>query len=140
VELLDDHYCFACGNLNPIGMHLVFERSPERVSAEFTPRRDYQGYAGLVHGGIICTLLDEAMAYMASTLDCFAVTARLEVRFRKPAAVDEPVCVSASIEEDRGKTIILQAEIKNQKGQIIAEGRSVFVRGKKHNPQPKGPV
>lgn len=140
MDLLDDHYCFACGNLNPIGLCLVFEKSPERVSTEFTPRREHQGYAGIVHGGILCILLDEVMAHMASTLGCNAVTARLEVRFRRPAVVGEPICATAVTEEDRGKTLALQAELKNPQGQIIAEGRSIFVRGKKHNPQPKSAV
>lgn len=140
MDLLDDQYCFACGSLNPIGMHLVFEKSPERAFTEFTPRREHQGYTGIVHGGILCILLDEVMAYMASTLGCNAVTARLEVRFRKPAVVGEPISAMAVIEEDRGKTLALQAELKNPRGQIIAEGRSVFVRGKKHNPQPKSTI
>ncbi len=140
MELLDDHYCFACGNMNPAGLHLVFDKTSDRVTTVFTPQREHQGYSGLVHGGILCILLDEVMAHMSAMSGYNAATARLEVRFRKPAPVGEKIFAAATVESDRGKALTLAAELRDSLGQLIAEGRSVFVRGKEYNRQPKSPL
>ena len=70
--------CFVCGMENPIGLKLAFyEDEGGRVIAHFTPREEYQGYPGVLHGGIIAALLDEAAGRVASRLDLWTTTAKL---------------------------------------------------------------
>ena len=64
VELKDDHLCFACGERNPDGLRLRIEYpSPGRCRIEFVPPKKFQGWQGILHGGIIATILDEAFAH-----------------------------------------------------------------------------
>ena len=62
MKLRDEGKCFACGPNNPIGLKLDFQFSGDSYVAKFTPSAQYQGYDGITHGGIVSTLLDEAMA------------------------------------------------------------------------------
>ncbi|MFC1962064.1 PaaI family thioesterase, partial [Chloroflexota bacterium] len=59
---MSDGLCFGCGQNNPIGLKLKFKKDGDGVRTEFTPGESYQGWPGMVHGGIIGCLLDEAMA------------------------------------------------------------------------------
>ena len=65
MNLEDDHYCFVCGEENPSGLHLKFSANKGKIQTEFIPRKIHQGYKNIVHGGIISTLLDEAMVKAA---------------------------------------------------------------------------
>ena len=59
----EDHWCFGCGRQNPIGLKLTFYEDGEQVWAPWTPRHEHQGYEGIVHGGLITTVLDEVMGW-----------------------------------------------------------------------------
>ncbi|MDA8387369.1 MAG: PaaI family thioesterase [Nitrospiraceae bacterium] len=100
MKLEDDHYCFACGRENPEGLHLVFEGGGRGVMAFFTPERRHQGYKGIVHGGIISAILDEAMAHAAIKAGQMPVTAEISVRFRNALPVGQKVRVEGWIEGD----------------------------------------
>ncbi len=94
--------CFVCGEKNSGGLRLCFEINPERktLKTTFVASPTYQGWDGLVHGGIISTLLDEAMAKLVYELGYEAVTASLEVRFKKPAPIFKPLLVHGEIDGD----------------------------------------
>ena len=79
-------YCFVCGKNNPNGLRLSFEIDKEKqiLKTTFVASPTYQGWDGIVHGGILCTLLDEAMANLVYELGYQAVTASIEIRFKKP--------------------------------------------------------
>src|SRR6202162_6515957 len=63
---VDDGHCFACGRKSEIGLHLHFEQQPDgSVRSAVTLEQPYQGWRGLAHGGVVATLLDEAMAHAA---------------------------------------------------------------------------
>ena len=81
---LGDNYCFACGLDNPYGLKLDFRIEGDRFVTETTLVREYQSYTGVAHGGIVSTLLDEAMGGYLVALGEKAVTGRLSVRYRRP--------------------------------------------------------
>ena len=79
----DDGKCFACGHDNPIGLKLLFELDGEgRSVATFVPQRNFQGFSKVLHGGIVCTLLDEAMAWAMILHGYSGATVSLRVKFR----------------------------------------------------------
>lgn len=121
-----DQYCFACGRENPIGLKLRFELSTEGVTAYFTPSREHQGFAGILHGGIISTLLDEAMAHAVIAGGRLAVTARMELAFKKPTLTGEEITLKGRVIREDKKIIKTSAEIE-QKGVITASATAVFI-------------
>src|SRR6187399_2647542 len=98
-------FCYACGDLNPIGLHLHFRMEDDWAVADFTASRDHQGYPGYVHGGLVSTLLDEAMGWATYGRNIWAVTGRLETRFRDIVPTGEPLVVRATITRDRGRSL-----------------------------------
>ncbi|MGQ9508117.1 MAG: PaaI family thioesterase [Thermodesulfobacteriota bacterium] len=122
--------CFVCGEKNPDGLHLHFEidREKQTLKTMFQASPTYQGWDGLVHGGIIATLLDEAMAKLSYELGYDTVTASLEIKFKKPAPILEPLEVYGEILEVRKRWVRAKATIKAKDGTILAEGRSTLIR------------
>lgn len=120
--------CFACGLDNPRSLGLEFVTDSDgTVTASWTGAGWYQGYPGIVHGGILCTLLDEGMAKAVQESGAIGVTAKMEVRFRKPASTGVELIVTGWIEDRRGKRIKARGEIKDKKGQLLAEGKALFI-------------
>jgi uncharacterized protein (TIGR00369 family) len=122
--------CFVCGEKNSGGLRLVFKIDPERktLKTTFVANPTYQGWDGLVHGGIISTLLDEAMAKLVYELGYQAVTASLEVRFKKPAPILKPLLVYGEITEVSKRLIRAKAHIAEENGTVLATGISTFLK------------
>jgi uncharacterized protein (TIGR00369 family) len=122
--------CFVCGQNNPGGLRLHFEIDKEKktLKTTFVASPAYQGYDGIVHGGIISTLLDEAMAKLAYELGYNAVTASLEVRFKKPAPLLERLSVYGEITEAKGRIIRAKAHVTKEDGTLLASGTSTLMR------------
>lgn len=115
-------YCFACGPDNPIGLHLDFHFAEEKYVAEKTLPHEYQSYEGVVHGGIVTTMLDEAMGGCLYSSGEKAVTARLDVRYRKPTPVGEQLVITGWEESRRGSFVNMKATIALADGTVTAEG------------------
>ena len=138
--------CFGCGVDNPCGLKLRFEQDGERARAEFTLSERYEGWYGHVHGGILCTVLDEAMAYTYFP-ETKGVTARVEVRFRRPAPTGVPMVVTARLTRRTRKLLETEATISLKDGRVVAEstGQAYVIyddklsRGGDYDPQPPGP-
>src|SRR5436305_1243024 len=81
-----NNHCFGCGPGNPHGLHLHFHEHDGVVTSTFTTEQWQEGWEGVIHGGILATLLDESMAYVLYFAGIRAVTARMEVRYRRPLA------------------------------------------------------
>lgn len=128
VNTITDHGCFGCGERNPIGLKLAFFRDGDAVEAAFTPRPEHEGYAGLVHGGIISALLDEAMSWAVIASGRLAVTAQMSLRFRRPVEVGTPVRVRGRVIEERGRIVEVQGELVDSDGAVLAEASGTFVR------------
>jgi len=127
MELVDDQYCFACGTENPISLRLEFAMEGDGLSGTFTASREHQGYRGVVHGGIISTLLDEAMARLLIMQGHRVVTVRMEVRYRKPVPVGEPLLIRAKREAaPSGRFLKTSALIMSKDGAILSQGEGTF--------------
>jgi acyl-coenzyme A thioesterase PaaI-like protein len=118
--------CFACGQENPIGLKLNFRQEGEEARAEFTPGEFHQGWPGIVHGGIINTLLDEAMAYAPFFQGINCVMAKMEVRIMQPVLVGQQLFISSIIARKRRKLIETEAKIAFEDGTPVAEGKAVM--------------
>jgi uncharacterized protein (TIGR00369 family) len=122
--------CFVCGEKNPGGLRLRFDIDQEKqtLRTTFTASPVFQGYDGIVHGGIVSTLLDEAMAKLVYELGFQAITASLEVRFKKPTPILEPLLVYGEITEVSKRLVKAKSSITKKDGTLLAEGTSSFVR------------
>ncbi len=129
MDLADDGMCFACGQKNEEGLQVSFEllESEKRIRARFIPRKKHQGYTNIVHGGIISTLLDEAMVNLAYRLGFPVVTAQLEVRFKRPAWVEEPLLIEAEIVRTFKKIIQARAFAFNKEGDMLASSTGKLI-------------
>lgn len=116
--------CFACGEENPIGLKVRFRKEGELVKAEFTPGEFHQGWPGIVHGGIIETLLDEAMCYAPFFQGMYCVTAKMEVRIRQPVLVGQRLLISSTMTRKTRKLIEARANITLEDGTPVAEGKA----------------
>ena len=122
--------CFGCGRDNPIGLKMVFREENDLYVSDFVPQPEHQGYPDMVHGGIICAILDEAMGRFVWSQGCGAFTARLETRFKKPVPVGHPIRVQArQVSQGRAGTV-LEARILLEDGQVAAEAKGMYVKAK----------
>jgi len=122
--------CFVCGMKNPFG----FQVKPEiigdgaSVRIECTPAEHLQGWTNILHGGILSTLLDEAITYVGiGTFDQPAVTAQLEVRFRNPAPTAVKLFVRAERTKVSKRLVEAKAAVRLSDGTLIATGTGKVV-------------
>lgn len=116
--------CFACGINNPIGLKLKFREEADTYITNFTAGTEHQSYDGIVHGGIISTLLDEVMTGYIYAKGYNAVTAKLDVRFRKPTPIGESLKITGKMIGQRGNMIELSGAIQLADGTITAQGKA----------------
>ena len=116
--------CFLCGSKNPVGLQLDFTFREEKSFAEWTANKNYEGYENTIHGGIIASLIDEAVAKIILENDIIAVTTELSVKYIKPFKVGDVAIICGEIIEKRGRIINGKAVIydKNNPDFIYAEG------------------
>lgn len=126
--VLREQYCFGCGRHNPIGLHLVFEREGDGVVAHYLPRREDQGFPHVMHGGLQSLLLDEACGWAMYADHVFAVTAKMETRFRRSVGLDAPVVVRARVVRQRGRRIEIEATLSDEAGAVYVEASALFLR------------
>ena len=128
-ELNPSNPCFGCGGANPRGMRLAFDPDPERrrIVGRFRLGTEYQGGPGFIHGGIIATVLDEAMGKVCRFSDVRAVTAELVVEYLKPVRVEQEIRVEAFESQRDGRHLFHQGEIRDTQGELLARGRGRFV-------------
>ncbi len=97
------HNCFACGELNEAGLHLKLHLHPDRCWAEMTTTSRFEGWEGIIHGGIISTILDEIMGWSLVARDSWGVTARMSVHFKRPVRVGMTIRAEGWVAESRGR-------------------------------------
>lgn len=121
--------CFGCGGDNNAGMRLVFDLDfdAKRIRGRFALGANYAGGAGFAHGGIIAVVLDEAMGKLSKLTEEKAVTAELNVEFRKPVPVDQEIVVEGWQEEEKGRNRFRVGEIRDTQGNLLARGTGRFV-------------
>jgi acyl-coenzyme A thioesterase PaaI-like protein len=122
--------CFVCGVANPVGLQLKFyATAPGEVTASITPPEHYQGYPGVLHGGIVAAILDETAgrAHMGTFPPRFMFTAKLEIRYRKNVPVGQPLKIVGRAGKDRGRIAEGWAGIYDQAGTLLAEADGLYV-------------
>ncbi len=128
MKLADDGYCFVCGPKNPIGLKLKFHFNGKTIKTEYVSKKEHQGYLDIVHGGIISTLLDEAMVKLALAMDMPAVTAHVEIRLRKPLKVGKKIIVEAEIVHNTKKLLETYAKAVTENNVLIADAKGKLVK------------
>ena len=113
--------CFACGRDNSIGMHLdEFTWDGETVTGVFDPRREYQGYGDVLHGGIAATALDEISVWAGILSEgVLSVTGKLEIRYRRPLTTTHPITATGQVVERRGRRLSIDASLSGPEGLAV---------------------
>jgi acyl-coenzyme A thioesterase PaaI-like protein len=121
--------CFVCGAQNPAGLKLVFRHEGERVVADFLPSESFQGFPGVVHGGILASLLDETLSRTALLYQQWVMTGRLEIRYRRPAMIGQLLRITGEVEVRRARMLIARGSIAlvADPAEVVAEGRGTFL-------------
>lgn len=130
------NHCFGCGPENPYGLHLVFTTNikddasdPEAITVTAPVRLDafYEGPPGHIHGGIVATLLDEAMSKLNRPFGVLAMTRHMEIDYLRPAPLNQPlVLVGRHLRRD-GRKLFHQAELKSANGEVLARAKGLFI-------------
>ncbi len=122
------HHCFACGSLNTSGMGLILHVEPGRCWTKISLERRFEGWDGIAHGGILCTVLDEVMAWSLVGEDNWGLTARMNVEFRKPVEIGRPIRAEGWIVRSRRRLVDTAARIVDPAtGQALATATGIYV-------------
>ena len=126
---LQKNYCFACGKNNADGMRLKFAYDEERdcFLCRFRLRKRFTGPPGHAHGGIIATILDEAMGKVNRLREVVALTSQITVDYLRPVPLNRPLRVESHEISVRGRRHIHMAEILNDKNEVLARSRGTFI-------------
>jgi acyl-coenzyme A thioesterase PaaI-like protein len=125
--------CFICGLENPVGLHLhIYETGPGVVESSYTAPEHFQGYPGVLHGGIVAALLDEmsGRAQMGSDpmTPRFMFTAKLEVKYRRNVPVGKALKIIGKAGKSRGKSAEAWAGIYDaETHELLAEGNTLLI-------------
>jgi uncharacterized protein (TIGR00369 family) len=131
MDVSDNHYCFVCGQDNPIGFkaNIDVDRDAQSAQCKLVVPAEYQGWKEMAHGGIISALLDEVSAYAGMTVSETVVTGELKTRFRKPVPVEQEITVLAQVVKQVRQAVMVEATL-TMKGEVLAsaEAKMVIVR------------
>jgi uncharacterized protein (TIGR00369 family) len=125
----NSRHCFVCGVDNHHGLHIFFyEEEAGKISATITVPGHFQGYPGIVHGGIIAAMLDEVSGrtIMGDNDTRWMVTASLSVRYRRPVPVEKPLRLVGVLKEDTVNIARVHGEIWDENGTVLAESEAVM--------------
>lgn len=122
------NHCFGCGPANPAGLRLEFMLAEDGtvVSLQEVPKT-FEGHPGFLHGGIIATLLDEAMSKAVRALGYASVTAKIEVEYRRPVPSGVQIRMEGRVVTSEGRKHWAEAVIADAGGTILAESKGLFV-------------
>jgi acyl-coenzyme A thioesterase PaaI-like protein len=137
LELPHTSGCLVCGRQNPKGLHLHLhvDESTGAVETRFTPGPEHIGFEGIIHGGVLATVLDEAMVWAATWRGRrFCVCGELSIRFRKAAEVGKPLVIRASVSSARGRFLQTTGEVKDGADETLAtaEGKYLALPDERH--------
>jgi uncharacterized protein (TIGR00369 family) len=121
-EFRDDRACFVCGEKNPAGLKLRIRADAERgeATADVIFPEHLQGWAKIVHGGLLATVLDEAMIYAAGAKGLKCITGEMTVRFVKPASTGVAYTLRGRFVEDQGRIVLAESALLDGEGQEVA--------------------
>ncbi len=118
--------CFGCGSENEMGLKLEFHWEGEDYVAPFTAQECHRGYPGVVHGGIIASVLDEAMGRLLWEERGGGPTRKLTVEYLAPLVPGEQTLCRARIVQKKGRAVFLEAELLRN-GDQVAAARGTYI-------------
>ena len=123
------NHCFGCGPANETGLRLKFilDKEQKRFICRFRLQNRFVGPPGHAHGGIIATILDEAMGKVNKLRNVIALTGKMEVTYLKPVPLAKPLVVEGWEVRVRGREHINAAEIRNLDGEVLASSKGKFI-------------
>jgi len=120
--------CFGCGPHNAAGMQLKFERDGEEIVTHFRARDGWEGPPGVLHGGLQATLADEVGAWALIGLrGRFGFTTTMNLRYYRPARIDDPIEGRARITDESEKMAVVQVTLR-QDGKRILSGKISYAK------------
>ena len=122
--------CFGCSQINPIGLKLKFSYKDDEAVTKWIPKEEYQGWPGILHGGITATILDEVMAKVVEHKGIWAVTGEMNIKYVKKIEIGKELIARAWLEKQSPKIFYVKAEIQNKNGEVLAKGSGKYFRMK----------
>lgn len=120
--------CFVCGPANPIGLRLRFAVDGAHCRGEFTSGPDHAGFDGVTHGGIVFSVLDDAMANWFFLQGARGYTAKAEIRYRAPMPVGATALIECELKQRKGRLVQLDAVARDRaSGAVFAESSASFM-------------
>jgi uncharacterized protein (TIGR00369 family) len=125
---VEPHHCFACGALNEHGIHLDLHVDGDRCWTTVALEERFQGWDGIAHGGIVCTILDEVMAWSLASTDNWGLTARMTVTFKRPVPLGRPVRAEGRVVRARRRTIETAGQMVDAaSGELLATAEATYI-------------
>jgi uncharacterized protein (TIGR00369 family) len=124
------NYCFGCGRDNSTGLHLKIGLDPENAVARGTFRTNgrFRGSRLHLHGGIIATLLDEAMGNLNRLDAIIAPTAELSIQYLRPVPIGKKVVLEARRTLQEGRNYWREGTVSDEQGNVLARATARFVK------------
>ncbi|TAL05976.1 MAG: PaaI family thioesterase [Chloroflexota bacterium] len=124
----EPHRCFACGELNEHGLHLILHTDATACWTELAIDEAFQGWEGVIHGGILCTILDEVMAWAVIGRDTWGVTARMAVDFKRPVRAGQAIRAEGTVIDEGRRLFRTEGRIVDLvTGELLASGTGTYV-------------
>ncbi len=120
-------YCFGCGGDHPTGLHLTMSGGGDRVEGYFVVTEHHQGAPGLAHGGVVAAAMDEGMGFLLYLIASPAVTAHLEVDYRRPVPVGSRLELAGEVDRVEGRKIFARMT-GSVGGEVAVEGKALFLK------------
>jgi acyl-coenzyme A thioesterase PaaI-like protein len=131
VKQPNSRMCFICGVENPIGLRLkIYQTSPGVIETTYTAPEHFQGYPGVLHGGIVATILDEisGRALMGDpSSPRFMFTGKLEVKYRKNVPIGQPLKIIGKAGKSKRKAAEGWAGIFDENNNLLAEAKTLLI-------------
>jgi uncharacterized protein (TIGR00369 family) len=121
--------CFGCGPANSNGLRLEFRIAEDKTAVcQMAIPETFESFSGYLHGGIIATMLDEAMSKAVRTLGIMALTAQMEIDYLRPVPSGKPFRLEGRLLHSEGRKHWAEAIITNGKGSTMAKSKGLFVQ------------
>lgn len=124
----DANHCFVCGPDNPLGLRISYRMDGAICRAQFVPGPFHGGYQDLTHGGIIYSVLDDVMANWLFLQGARGHTARVEIRYREPVALGEPLLLEGRMLRRKGRFVVMHGTARRASDlALVAEAEGTFM-------------
>jgi uncharacterized protein (TIGR00369 family) len=134
--VVEPHNCFACGSLNSHGLRLDLHAAADACWTELELDSRFEGWEGMAHGGIVCTILDEVMAWALVDHDVWGVTARMQVEFKRPVPIGRRIRGEGRVVEVKRRVVYAEGLILDSgNGTELARAAATFVAAPEHRKQ-----